>query len=397
MTAATIFKTTVLLVLLVVGQVVIVCLATDQQSAVSSESLPTCDNDDLKPPQTDGNTSSSSSSSSTYRHLDDASWAIVSPALSRPHTQALYDDFIAGCKVAAGDEITAISVCMTDEANRMQMNANQPAAMQNFTQHGFLKTRAPAEVMTLLQDFFNRHSSEATEEWEHLTPYHNSWVAPPTILRLEHAAQYGYGGSSDSEETYLPNMISRHVQNTMQEWTGQALRLTSVYGIRLYHNQSILTPHVDRLPLISSAIINVAQDVEEDWPLEVYDHDGVAHNVTMQPGDMVLYESHSVIHGRPFPLNGKFFANVFVHFEPLGSLDEQHDHEDEHDDEHSESDEDDAEQSSDDDEDEQNGDEEPTEEHEEEDAHGDDEDDLPYYITPGTAWAQAWMAQRNRG
>jgi prolyl 4-hydroxylase len=51
--------------------------------------------------------------------------------------------------------------------------------------------------------------------------------------------------------------------------------------------------------------------------LEVYSHDGVAHNVTMAPGDLVLYESHSVIHGRPFPLKGKFFANIFVHFEPL--------------------------------------------------------------------------------
>jgi prolyl 4-hydroxylase len=36
---------------------------------------------------------------------------------------------------------------------------------------------------------------------------------------------------------------------------------------------------------------------------------------------MVLYESHSVIHGRPFPLRGKFYANVFVHFEPVGPLD----------------------------------------------------------------------------
>jgi hypothetical protein len=32
-------------------------------------------------------------------------------------------------------------------------------------------------------------------------------------------------------------------------------------------------------------------------------------------GDMVLYESHSVIHGRPFPLKGKFYANIFIHFE----------------------------------------------------------------------------------
>lgn len=53
-------------------------------------------------------------------------------------------------------------------------------------------------------------------------------------------------------------------------------------------------------------------------PLEVYGHDGKATNVTMEPGDMVLYESHSVLHGRPFPLKGRYMANLFVHFEPVG-------------------------------------------------------------------------------
>ena len=55
--------------------------------------------------------------------------------------------------------------------------------------------------------------------------------------------------------------------------------------------------YTDRLPLVSSAIINVAQDVDEPWPLEVIGHDGKAYNVTMEPGDLVLYESHSIIHG----------------------------------------------------------------------------------------------------
>ena len=85
----------------------------------------------------------------------------------------------------------------------------------------------------------------------------------------------------------------------------------------MYTHGSILAPHVDRDPLISSAIINVGQDVDEDWPLEVYDHEGWAHNITMTPGDVVLYESHSVLHGRPFPLKGKYYANIFVHFKPL--------------------------------------------------------------------------------
>ncbi|GMH56186.1 hypothetical protein TrRE_jg1429 [Triparma retinervis] len=30
----------------------------------------------------------------------------------------------------------------------------------------------------------------------------------------------------------------------------------------------------------------------------------------------MLYESHSVIHGRPFPYLGKYYANAFFHFSP---------------------------------------------------------------------------------
>lgn len=59
---------------------------------------------------------------------------------------------------------------------------------------------------------------------------------------------------------------------------------------------AVLSPHADRLPLVSSCIVNVAQDVDEPWNLEVIDRFGNSVNVTMEPGDMVLYESGSLIH-----------------------------------------------------------------------------------------------------
>ena len=34
----------------------------------------------------------------------------------------------------------------------------------------------------------------------------------------------------------------------------------------------------------------------------------------------MLYESHTVLHGRPFPLQGRHYANVFVHFQPGKSI-----------------------------------------------------------------------------
>jgi len=116
----------------------------------------------------------------------------------------------------------------------------------------------------------------------------------------------------------LKQRIWDHAKSTISEWTGQELTQCSLYGIRVYKEGAVLATHVDRLPLVSSAIINVAQDVDEPWPLEVIGHDGKAENVTMEPGDMVMYESHSVLHGRPFPLKGRFLANIFVHFEPTG-------------------------------------------------------------------------------
>ena len=110
----------------------------------------------------------------------------------------------------------------------------------------------------------------------------------------------------------LKQKIWQGVKPILEEWTGMELEESSMYGIRQYTDGAILSPHADRNPLISSCIINVDQDVDEDWPLEVYGRDGLAVNVTMNPGDMVLYESHSLIHGRPFPLKGQYFANIFI-------------------------------------------------------------------------------------
>lgn len=104
----------------------------------------------------------------------------------------------------------------------------------------------------------------------------------------------------------LKQKIWDAAKDTIQQWTGMELSPTSLYGVRVYSDGAILSPHVDRLPLVSSCIINVAQDVDEPWPLEIYDRQGKAVNVTMEPGDMVLYESGSLIHGRPFPMKGRY-------------------------------------------------------------------------------------------
>ena len=49
----------------------------------------------------------------------------------------------------------------------------------------------------------------------------------------------------------------------------------SMYGIREYTSGALLSPHVDRLPLVSYCTVNVAQEVDEPWPLEIYDREGM--------------------------------------------------------------------------------------------------------------------------
>jgi prolyl 4-hydroxylase len=149
------------------------------------------------------------------------------------------------------------------------------------------------------------------EEWGMGNVYTNNWAAPTYMVSVENNRLRGGGAQ-------FKNQLWEAARPTLEAWTGMRLQPSSLYGVRVYTEGAILSPHVDRLPLVSSCIINVDQDVDEPWLLEVYDRHDRAVNVTMEPGDMVLYESGSLLHGRPFALKGRFYANIFIHFEPTG-------------------------------------------------------------------------------
>ena len=161
------------------------------------------------------------------------------------------------------------------------------------------------------REFWDLHrETQTSESWPPGNTYVNHWVADSTMCSFEDRRLQPLGFKTK-------DIIWDQARPILEAWTGQKLKPTSLYGIRSYFRGAILATHVDRLPLVTSAIINVDQDVEEDWPIEVVGHDGVAYNVTLKPGDMALYESHTVLHGRPFPLKGNFYANLFVHFIPV--------------------------------------------------------------------------------
>ena len=100
----------------------------------------------------------------------------------------------------------------------------------------------------------------------------------------------------------------------LEEWVHRKLELTALYGIREYSRGATLKMHVDKIETHHvSAIVNVHQQVNTDWPLHIRDHDDRLHEVYMQPGEAILYESAKLMHGRPEPLNGLSYANFFIH------------------------------------------------------------------------------------
>ena len=104
-------------------------------------------------------------------------------------------------------------------------------------------------------------------------------------------------------------------------WADQ-LTTERVRELHRYTQGATLDAHVDRVEThAASAIINVAQsDPTKPWPLRILDHGGKAHDVTLKPGEVLLYESARLQHSRPTPLEGDWFANVFVHFHTTGAL-----------------------------------------------------------------------------
>ena len=124
--------------------------------------------------------------------------------------------------------------------------------------------------------------------------YFNHWEA------TSHQIDFNTDAAGEKLRTY----IWEEAQSVLEHWSGLNLSPSTLYG-RVYTNQSVIPPHVDAEPFVISAVIRVAEeDMDEPWIIEMIGHDRKAYNVSLEVGEMLLYEGASVIHGRPFAMNG---------------------------------------------------------------------------------------------
>lgn len=115
----------------------------------------------------------------------------------------------------------------------------------------------------------------------------------------------------------LCDKIKASLKPLAEAWAQVPLVPTYVYGIRVYRRGAFLLPHRDRVVTHTiGVLINIDQDVEEDWPLTIEDNVCREYDVLLRPGEMLFYEGVRLQHGRPHPLRGSRYANLFCHFAP---------------------------------------------------------------------------------
>lgn len=119
------------------------------------------------------------------------------------------------------------------------------------------------------------------------------------------------------DEAFNQQLMS-DLHDAHENWSGMKLKKAACYGIRVYQPGSFLYNHVDRAQSHAvSSTICVDHRLNTPWPLYIEDHDGKAHEVSVEPGEMVFFEGAKLKHGRPYALDGEYYANIFVHYTPL--------------------------------------------------------------------------------
>ncbi len=150
-------------------------------------------------------------------------------------------------------------------------------------------------------------------------------------LRQAYDARVGHHIAERADEAYLPTgdpdfididdikgPFSFALQSMHEDWSGVQLQPSAVYGLRVYREGQTLLEHTDTLEThVISSIVHIAHDTDEPWPLWFRDLRGDEHELVLEEGEMLLYESARCPHARPEPLKGTSYCSLFVHYRPV--------------------------------------------------------------------------------
>ena len=187
-------------------------------------------------------------------------------------------------------------------------NWNQPQLVKSFTSRGFEVRTIPENLFQYLLENVNMTSAlpETCFESGHVNCNPQDSEPKFEMLRMNYTA-------------LIASELGEYLKQTVESWSKVPLEITTIYGARKYRRGATLALHVDKLSThVVSLIINIGQEVDQgrDWRLDILDNNGRGHQVVLNKGQMLLYESARLPHGRTEPLHGDHYSNIFVHFKP---------------------------------------------------------------------------------
>jgi len=199
---------------------------------------------------------------------------------------------------------------------QIALNHEQREWVPAFTKVGYEKMKIPSSVWKKL-----------SKDYKRVLPRMRRESCILSVINCQEIQEKGDESFlNDVQRTYMMDLsedtlltLKNELQPLAESWASIRLEHTSTYGIRRYTNNSWLVAHVDRLGThVISAILNVGQKVDVDWPLFIKDNEGGDHQVVLEPGEMIWYESARLVHGRMEHFQGEYYDNIFLHYKPKG-------------------------------------------------------------------------------
>mmetsp|Transcript_14314 Transcript_14314/g.21743 ORF Transcript_14314/g.21743 Transcript_14314/m.21743 type:complete len:576 (-) Transcript_14314:118-1845(-) len=181
--------------------------------------------------------------------------------------------------------------------------------LPKFSKTGTKMIKIPDKLYNKLLDFYYMNVPRRTNEpWDvHGATQMNFHEVGTDLVYL------------DLDPYMRDNLANQYMKPILEEWSGQKLKLNAFYGIREYFPGAWLRNHVDRIDthIISATLSLLKPNSTHPWPLETVDWSGKRRRYEHKAGEMLLYESSTRPHGRPYRMVDGIHVGCFVHFSPL--------------------------------------------------------------------------------
>lgn len=97
-----------------------------------------------------------------------------------------------------------------NEHERIAMSLRQPQSMTNYTEIGFKKIKAPADLYQAIKEFWDANKDSKTpEQWGVGNTYTNNWLSPTYMVSVENGRLRG-GGAQFKQKLW--NMARETIQ-----------------------------------------------------------------------------------------------------------------------------------------------------------------------------------------